>query len=396
MTPPPASVRLAKPLERTVAGGHPWIFRDALAPFDHPAGSVVDVLGRRGQRLGRGLVDRGAIGVRLLTTTDQPVDAALIEQRLATAFAARDRLALVDTDALRLVHGEADRLPGLVLDRYGPVAVLVLDGSVWNGWKPVLMAALRPLLDARGVTALLWRRGRGERKQVDAWWGEVPTAPIAVREIGMQLLVDVAHGQKTGMFLDHRDSRRRVRELAADRRVLNLFGYTGGFSIAAGLGGATHVVTVDSAAPALVLARQNWQLNRLPETRHDAVTSEVTPYLERAREPFGLVIADPPSFAASARNLPSALRAYSALHGAALAAVAADGWYLAASCSSHVDRPAFEATLHRAAQRRRQTLRIVERWGAAADHPERPEFPEGHYLKVALCRVERGPGSARS
>lgn len=395
MISPPAAVRLVKPLERTIAGGHPWVFRDALAPFDFAPGTAVDVQGRRGQRLGRGLVDRGAIGVRLLTTSDEPIDAALIEQRLTTALAARDRLALPDTDALRLVHGEADRLPGLVLDRYGPIAVLVLDGNVWSGWKPILTAALRPLLDARAISTLLWRRGRGESKQVDAWWGALPAAPVAVRELGMRLLVDVVHGQKSGLFLDHRDSRRRVRKLARQRTVLNLFGYTGGFSVAAGLGGANHVVTVDSAAPAIALASQNWQLNRLPASSHDAVVAEVAPFLERNHQAFDFVIADPPSFAASQRNLAAALRAYAALHRAALAAVAAGGWYLAASCSSHVDRQAFEATLQTAAQRQGQPLRIVERWGAAADHPERPEFPEGHYLKVALCQIGRGRISSR-
>ncbi|MBN2361822.1 MAG: class I SAM-dependent rRNA methyltransferase [Deltaproteobacteria bacterium] len=387
MRSPISAVRLIKPLERTVARGHPWVFRDALAPFDIAAGAIVDVLNRRSRFLARGLVDAGPIGVRVLTTVEEPIDESWLVRRLLEALAARDRLDLADTDALRLVHGEADRLPGLVVDQYGEVVVLVLDGSVWNGWRPTLSAALQPLLDARGVTALLRRHGRGSRKAVETWWGAVPTAPIAVRELGMALLVDVARGQKTGLFLDHRDSRRRVRELAAGRCVLNLFGYTGGFSVAAGLGGAVRVVTVDSAAPAIDLARRNWQLNGLPAARHLAVSAEVEPFLAGNRERFDLVIADPPSFASSQRSVSSALRAYTALHRSALAAVAPGGWYLAASCSSHVGRRAFETTLTEAAQRNRRPLRIAERWGAAADHPLRPEFPEGDYLKVALCQV---------
>ncbi len=404
-----ARVKLAKALERAVGRGHPWIFRDALdlefGALPEP-GTVVTVLDRNGRFLARGLAEAGPIGVRVFTTRDRPLDATLIAERIEAAFSLREALFSLgslgspgDTDSLRMVHGEGDRLPGVVCDRYGEYAVLRCDGTAIERWRPRVEGLLIDALRARGVVNVLRRSGRGEHKRVEAIVGELPREPITLREHGMLLHADLVRGQKTGMFLDHRPNRLRVRELVAGLvatggapTVANLYGYTGGFSIAAGLGGAREVVTVDVAAPALALASSAWVANGLPEGAHHVAPVDVERWLAERRDRgrrFDLVVADPPSFAPRKEVRDRALSAYRALHAGALPTVCDGGYYLAASCSSQVDRAAFEETLVKAARAVRVDLQVLERGGAGMDHPVPLGFTEGEYLVVTLCRVHR-------
>lgn len=389
-----ASVRLGKPLERTVSGGHPWIYRDALVGSLPEPGAVVTVIDRKGRFLARGLAEAGPIGVRVFTTVDRPIDRELLGERIDVALELRRRLAPPDTNALRLLHGEGDALPGVVVDRYAEHAVVRYDGQAILRWAPSIEALLRERASSVGVQTLLRRSGRGEHKQVEAIVGELPSGPIEMREHGMILLVDLVHGQKTGAFLDHRPNRWRVRELiegltatGVAPRVANLFGYTGGFSIAAGLGGAAFVVTVDIAAPALGLATSSWQRNNLAPERHVAAPTEVERWLAEQRHQFDLVVADPPSFAPNKASRERGLAAYRALHAAALPRVANGGYYFAASCSSQVDRSAFEDTIRTGAKAAKVSLTVLARSGAGFDHPVPLGFPEGEYLVATLCRV---------
>jgi 23S rRNA (cytosine1962-C5)-methyltransferase len=384
-------VRLRKPLERSIHGGHPWVYRDAIDGLRAEPGAVVDVIDKAGRFLARGLAESGPIGVRVFTTRDEALDAAFFARRIAHAFALRARVIPPETNAYRLLHGEGDRLPGMVCDRYADLAVLKLDGAAAQAWQATVVQALQAPLAALDVETLLLRTGRKHEQEVELAWGPEPAQEIEVREHGMRLLVNPWHGQKTGLFLDHRESRRRVRAIAAGLRVLNLYGYTGGFSIAAGLGAATHVTTVDSAAPALDLAVRSWAANELPANHHvarDADVPELLAELTSQRERFGLVIADPPNFAPNAASKPAALESYAALHRAALGLLEPGGYYLAASCSSHVAREDFEATLREGARRARRVVTVLERWAAPADHPRLLAFPEGDYLKVELMRAE--------
>lgn len=403
----PVVVRLKKPVERSVAHGHPWIFRDALEHFEAEPGTVVTVLDRRGKFLARGLAEGGPIGVRVWSRRDRPLDEELLRARVAEALALRARHAPPETDALRLIHGEGDRMPGFVLDRYGDAAVLRLDGQAAARWRTRVIAALIPALEAEGVSTLLVRRGgkaaqrnrgaaaggpgTGQRSiKVELAAGTLPTELLEVREHGMRLPVDLLEGQKTGLFLDHRDSRFAARAWAAGQRVLNLYGYTGGFSISAGLGGASHVTTVDVAPRAIALAEEGWRRNGLDPALHAGEAVDAESFLERARSDrrrWDLVISDPPSFAPSEASKPAALKAYKALHRACLEVVAPGGRLLAASCSSHVHRPDFEQTLREAGHGARRHVQVLARWGAGFDHPVPLGFPEGEYLTVTLCRV---------
>jgi len=373
-----------------VRSGHPWLFRDALEAFDLPAGSVVRVLDRSDRFLAVGLADSGPIGVRVFSLHDRAVDATLFRERIARALSLRARCRPAETDAYRLLHGEGDQLPGFVCDRYGSAAVLKLDGEAAQQHVASVVAVLVPELEALGVTSLVLRTSRKQQDGCEVIWGVPPAKELQVFEHGMRLWTNLYEGQKTGLFLDHRETRRRVRQLASGLSVLNLYGYTGGFSVAAGLGGARSVTTVDVAKPALALAERSYRDNALDASRHECLASDALAYLESAAKSgkqYELIVADPPNFAPRKTALDAALKAYEALHSAALRVLAPDGWYLAASCSSHVDRAAFEETLRRGAGHQKRVLQVLERSGAPADHPRLLAFPESDYLKVVLTRA---------
>ncbi len=384
-------VRLRRALERTLREGHPWVYRDALDSHDARPGATVAVLDRRGRFVGRGLADTGPIAVRLWTTRDEPLDGTLVARRMRRAASLRDTVVPADTDAYRLVHGEGDRMPGVVVDVYGRDAVVRFDGDgAAARLEDLLASSLETTLRDRGIETLLLRSGRGAERRVEPLFGAPPEGLVAVREHGMALEADLLEGQKTGLFLDHRESRHRVRTIARGLRVLNLYGYTGGFSIAAGLGGARDVTTVDVARAALSMAESGWANNGLAPEAHHVIADDVPTHLARTAAEHGLfemIVADPPSFAPNEAAVPAAVESYEKLHAACLALLAPGGLYLAASCSSHVDRTAFEGTLRTGAQRARRIVQVLDRWGAPPDHPRLLAFPEGDYLKVVLLRA---------
>ncbi|MEM7156733.1 MAG: class I SAM-dependent rRNA methyltransferase [Myxococcota bacterium] len=382
-------LRLKRSLARTIRRGHPWVYRDALEGRIPAPGTEVSVTDERGRVVGRGLAEAGPIGVRMWTVGDEPIDDALIGRRLDAAVELRRRMMPRKTDAVRLVHGEGDRMPGVVVDLYGPHAVLALDGEAALARREPVLAALRPRLHALGVPTVLSRSGPRGQRTIEHLEGPEPPAIVQVREHGMVLCADLMKGQKTGLFLDQRDSRAMVRRLAKRGRVLDLYSYVGGFSVAAGKGGAREVVTVDIAKPAIGMARQAWAANELPPERHRPVSADVPVLLETMEhdgERFDLIIADPPSFAPSAETRERALRAYTKLHQSCLQLLEPGGLLLAASCSSHVDRPAFEGALMQAADSARAVLQVIDRWAAPPDHPRLLAFPEGDYLTVTLVR----------
>lgn len=378
------ALRLKRPLRAAIEAGHPWIWRDALEPFDLEPGTVVRVHDDRGP-VATGLAEQGPIGVRVLATRPVTIDGSFFAARIARAASLRDRVVPSATDAYRLVNGEGDGLPGCIVDVYDRWAVIQFDGAAAERWKDAVVAGV--LAARTSLAGVLVRTGRRENKRIELVHGEAPPALVSIREHGMVLRADLMHGQKTGLFLDHRESRRRVRELSRGLRVLNLYGYTGAFSVAAGLGGATEVDTVDVAAPALHLAEESWAANELtaPHRTHARDAPELLDEARARGRRWDLVIADPPSFAPNEASLPQAIKSYRALHRACLRVLEPNGLYLAASCSSHVDRATFDRTLREAAEKI-GPVQILERSGAPADHPRLAAFPEGDYLKVVLAR----------
>ena len=343
---------------------------------------MVVVAGRDSRPLAHGYWDAtGPIAVRVLDL--QPVCAprGLACNRLRQALA--KRLARFDrdkTNAFRWVHGEADGLPGIHVDLYDQVAVVRFDGAGARAFYRDLARMLADCAAPLALSQVVDREQRGDNL------GE-----IEVRENGIRFIVDLGRGQKGGLFLDQRENRQAVASRAAGKSVLNLYGYTGGFSLYAAAAGATQTDTVDIAQPALATARRNFQLNRLSLEHAGFHAGDVPAFLDQAARGarhWDIVISDPPSFAPSRRALPAARRAYFRLHRLAATVVAPGGLLCAASCSSHFPRDEFLASVEQGATAAGRRFRLESVTGPGFDHPALPAFPEGDYLKFAMGQVD--------
>jgi 23S rRNA (cytosine1962-C5)-methyltransferase len=367
------------------------------APNRLPAGAIVDVT-EDGRFVARGYYDpHSAISVRILTREPaEAIDAAFWRRRVARAVALRREL-VTGTNGYRVLHGEGDGVPGVVVDRYDRFAVLKLYSAGLTPHRGDIVEALRA--EVEGLAGVY---GRDEipRDDLDdaeggapagkALWGAEPPERIAVDEHGMTVLVDVRRGQKTGHFLDQRENRRMVRELAAGRpEALNLFGFTGGFSVAAALGGSKHVVTVDTDRDAIALARENFRANGLDPADHAFATEDCFEILARYKKEgrrFDLVVCDPPAFAKSQKAVEAAIAGYASLNRAALAVVAPGGLLVTASCSARVSAEEFTDAVKEAAFKARIDLALVRETRQPPDHPVSLQFREGRYLKCLVLR----------
>ncbi|NVB83469.1 MAG: class I SAM-dependent rRNA methyltransferase [Kofleriaceae bacterium] len=383
--------RVTKPLRDRVRAGHPWVYDRALEkPKGIKTGDLVTLVDEKGP-LATALADpTSPLAARVLDLDPgASCDGAWVRARTEAAAnrRARDPL-LVGCTGRRLVHGEADACPGLVVDIYADTAVIVFDGPAATAfWRARIGDVLVGLERGGAVIAHAWLRGeRRERSAGEALRGN-PPAEIVINEDDARFGVDVRSGQKTGFFLDQRDNRRTIRRHAAGQTVLNLFSYTGGFSLHAALGGATKVTSVDIAGPAIAAIERNVQLSNLPQDAHERITSDCFDLLARAQSQgrrWDLVIVDPPSFAPSERAKGAALRAYERLAVAALAVVEPGGRFALASCSSHVTEGDLLGVV---AGLQVPSLRLRQSAGAASDHPVLPAFSEGRYLKFLFFDV---------
>ena len=386
MTPVP--VVLAKNLDRAIRDGHPWVFRDALEGAPRIAhGALVDLRTREGKSLAVGYWDaRSAIAVRILQAGPLPDPRAEIDARLKAALEFRLRkLDRARTNAFRWIHGEADRLPGIHVDLYDDVAVVRFDGdgapAFYEDLGKRLAEAARPL-ELREVLD----RQSGKRMH-----GRGAPSRFEVLENGLRFEAAPGVGGKGGLFLDQRENREIVEKLARSRTMLNLFGYTGAFALYAARGGARSTDTVDTAGPAIAAARRNFERNGLPLDKagfHEADAFEFLEAAARRRQKWDLVVSDPPSFAPNRSSLENARRAYTRLHRLAISVTAPGGYLCAASCSSHVDRKEFLATVEAGAEKAGRRFLMEEVRGAGFDHPREDWFPEGDYLKFAVGRVK--------
>jgi 23S rRNA (cytosine1962-C5)-methyltransferase len=380
--PRPPVLTLRKDLTRTLRQGHPWVYRDAIdIPHGLASGALVAVADRRGREIAFGYYDpAGPIAVRVLALAPVGDVAQLLQKRLCDALAMRRaRLDLTATNAFRWVHGEADRLPGIHVDIYADVVSVRFDGRGSRACYrdlPDLLRACAGGLSVRKVIDREARQGHGEE--------------IEVLENGARFLVDVGCGQKGGLFLDQRENRLAVARHAAGKSLLNLFGYTGGFSVHAALAGALRTDTVDIARPAIAAARRNFERNGLAVETAGFHAEDAFAFLEQATargRTWDIVVSDPPSFAPSQSSLPAARRSYLRLHRLAAQVTSRGGLLAAASCSSHVTRADF-LNLVRAGVDQADRRFVLESYaGAGPDHPTLPVFPEGDYLKFALGRV---------
>ncbi len=388
---------LDKDLAATIRAGHPWVYDRALRRPSRRlrAGELVEVA-VGGESLAVGYADPDCpIVVRILDCdAAATIDGDWVGRQVARAVAMRcSDPGLVGSNAYRLIHGENDYLPGLVLDVYANTGVIVVDGdgaAAW--WRPHLAAIVAACRGAGIALGQLWWRQRGHtgKEAAELVIGDDASGLVMIEEHGARFEVDVVRGQKTGLFLDQRDNRRRVAGLAAGAEVLNLFSYTGGFSVHAALGGARRVTSVDISAAVMDAARRNFAHNDLDRAGHRFVAGDALEFVERAwseGDRFDLVICDPPSFAPNKRSRGRALTAYRRLNGRAMALVAPGGLLVTASCSSHITTADMLGVVAEASRKSGRSARVQEIRGAATDHPVRPGFAEGRYLDVLVVYV---------
>jgi 23S rRNA (cytosine1962-C5)-methyltransferase len=403
---PPAARRLALRVtpaaQRAVRQGHPWLFDQAVTgqSGEGRPGDLAVIFDDRRRFLAIGLYDpTSPIRVRVLHQgAPAPIDRAWLRERLASAAAWRATLPESGTTGYRLVHGENDGLPGLVVDRYDTTLVLKLYTLAWVPWLGDVRAALAEVCPAACVVLRVSRELLGHPECLYGMRdgitlaGPPPAGPVLFSENGLCFEADVLRGQKTGFFFDQRDNRARAGKLAAGRRTLNVFAYTGGFSLYAARDGAPEVLSIDGSAPALASAERNFALNRgLPAVaaaRHTVLVAnafDALADLHRRGQRYDLVIVDPPALAKREDEVSGAIQTYSRLTGLALGVTAPGGTLVMASCSTRVNAPAFYAAVNRAAAQAGRPLAEIDRTGHAIDHPVR--FPEGAYLKCLFARV---------
>jgi 23S rRNA (cytosine1962-C5)-methyltransferase len=381
--------------EKSLKRRHPWIFSGAVERLvgEPSSGDTVEVRGSGGEVLALAAYSP-ASQIRARAWTFDPahtVDAAFFRDRLAKALAFRDKLpAARHSNALRLVHGESDGLPGLVVDRYADVLVAQFLAAGVERWREELLAALADLTGCEAVferSDADVRRLEGLEPRVGFARGNRAATRCPIVEYGLNFRVDVEGGQKTGFFLDQRENRQRVRALAAGRAVLDAFSYTGGFAISALAGGAKRVTALESSAEALEVARDNLAANPLDPALVEFTKADVFAHLRRLRDQharYDLIILDPPKFAPTAAQARNAARAYKDINLLAFKLLSPGGLLATFSCSGGVTAELFQSIIAGAALDAGAEAKIIERFGASADHPVALEFPEGDYLKGLL------------
>ena len=386
-------VALKPTRDRSVRRRHPWILSGAIARIEgaEVPGDWARVRSAEGEVLGYGHLSPGsALRVRMLTFGKEAPDDDLIAERIRLAVGRRVASPLLgDTQAVRLVNAEGDGLPGLVVDLYADVVVVKLTAVGMQRRRERIAAALCEISGAaagfeRADAAAARREGMSSEQ--GPLWGAVPDGPFEIRERGRRYRIDVVEGQKTGFYLDQRDSRDLVASLAAGRRVLDLFAYTGGFSVAAALGGASAVTLVESSAPAIALAEENLGANA-PGLAARFEKRDVHDFLREDRASYDLVVVDPPPLARNRRDVPRASRSYKDALLHALARSAPGAYLLAFACSHHIDADLFRKIAFGAALDSGRTVQVLRVLGPPVDHPVSIDHPEGNYLTGLLLQA---------
>jgi len=385
--------------EKSLRRRHPWVFSGALAKglSGIKPGETVEIVSSAREFLARGAISPHSQIIARIWSFDreESIDTGFFRQRLAQVIGRRaDLPELAGCSGLRLVNGESDGLPGLIIDRYGDFLVGQFLAAGAEFWKEAIVDQLMKLPGCRGFyersdAAVRNKEGLPQTKGVLA--GAEPPELVEIAEGNLKYLVDVRNGHKTGFYLDQRENRRQVGLHARGRTVLNCFAYSGGFGLAALAGGASRVTNLEISAPALALLVENLRLNDLPADRVENVQSDVFAELRKYRQAgrtFDLIVLDPPKFIESQGQLPRGARGYKDINHLACQLLNPGGLLFTFSCSGLMPAELFQKIVADAALDAGREARIIKRLGQAADHPIGLNFPEGSYLKGLLCRVD--------
>lgn len=381
--------------EESLLRFHPWVFSGAISSIadDVEEGDIVAVYSHDGKLIGNGHFQIGSIAVRILSWGDENIDETFYYQRLLAAYEVRKSLNLVreDNNSFRLVHGEGDFLPGLVVDVYGSTAVLQAHSPGMHFSRNIIAQALVRLPD--GLIKNVYYKSETTlpyKAHLDAQNGYIIgeyDTNIAM-ENGLRFHVDWLKGQKTGFFVDQRENRSLLERYVAGRKVLNMFCYTGGFSFYAMRGGAKLVHSVDSSSKAIQLTTDNVELNFPEDTRHKAFAEDAFKFLADMKENYDLIVLDPPAFAKHKSALKNALIGYRKLNARAFEKIAKGGILFTFSCSQAVSKEQFRLAVFSAAAQSKRKVRILHQLTQPADHPINIYHPEGEYLKGLVLYVE--------
>jgi 23S rRNA (cytosine1962-C5)-methyltransferase len=386
------TVRLNQGHAKRLRAGHPWVYSNEIAmdaaAKAFPPGAIVHVVDANSAFLATAMFNpHSLIAARVLSRErGETIDEKFLRGRIEIALALRERL--FGEPFYRLIHAEADGLPGLIIDRFGRILVAEVNSAGMEALTPQLLGALDAALDPRVVVLRNdspVRNLEGLKLETRVVKGELD-GPMALTENGARFFADPLGGQKTGWFYDQREARARVAALATGARVLDLYAYTGGFGVPAAVRGAARVVCVDRSRPALDLAARAAAANGVAD-RCEFRQGDAFETLERMEETFDVVIADPPAFVRSKKDLGAGLRGYRKLMRLAAGRVAPGGFLFAASCSHHVTPESFAQELARALSDAGRTGRIIASMGAGPDHPVHPQLPESAYLKSILVAL---------
>lgn len=378
----PITVQLSKNLRKSLLQGDPWIYSQALKSIPQlKEAALCRVNDSKNEFVGWGMFNpESPLAVRMMSLEKQAPDLRFFESQLTRAVELRNAIKSDQTDCYRLINGEGDFLPGLICDVYGGIGVLQFDGEgPYQFWKQDWLAQW--LLSNTECDTIYYKPRHDAKTRPQVWGNPIDEKFIQIKENGSRFYVDIIQGQKTGFFLDQRDNRQYVKSISQNKSVLNLFSYSGGFSIYAGLGGAKTVTSVDIAQGALDLAEKNWKLNGLALDRHNVKCVDVFEEVQSDRTSYDVVICDPPSLAKSERHKEAAVKKYIETFSASAKKVNPYGHLVMSSCSSHISFADFfeiiNATLSKA-RKRGQILRVT---GQGADHPFPHACPHLRYLK---------------
>ena len=375
---------------------HPWIFSGAIQrmPDNLTEGQLVRVIDHKGDFLAIGHYQIGSIAIRVLSFVERNIDNEFWKERLSEAFNMRCSIGLVgreDNNTLRLVHGEGDQLPGLIIDLYGKTAVMQAHSVGMHLYRKEIAAALIDV--CKGIIENVYYKSettlpfKADLHEKDGFIIGGNEDNISI-EYGLKFHIDWLRGQKTGFFIDQRDNRQLLEQYSIGKNVLNMFCYTGGFSVYALRGGATRVTSVDSSAKAIDLTRANAELNFPGDSRHDAYAEDAFKFLERAGDDYELIVLDPPAFAKHKGALRNALKGYTRLNAIAISKIRKGGIIFTFSCSQAVNKDQFRLAVFTAAAQAGRHVRILHQLHQPADHPINIYHPEGEYLKGLVLEVE--------
>ncbi len=382
-------VKLIKNLRKSILQGHPWVYKDAIENIHGiDQAQICKVVDNKNKVLAWGYFDPySVIAVRILSLDSKPPNKDFFHEKILGCVSQRLRFFdLQKTNAFRLINGEGDRLPGLVCDIYNRTAILQTDGlgpsQFWD-----LDFVAQTLLNS-GVCRRVYHKPRSKNEASLGHWGDQLQVELEViKENGLNYFVDILQGQKTGFFLDQRDNRNYLRYWAKDRTVVNMFSYTGGFSVAAGAGEARKVTSVDISPKAISLCDKNWQSNEFSKEQHEGLCVDVFNYVQDVSESFDIVIVDPPSMAHSEKQKAAAIAKYSDLFCQSARLVNSGGDIFLSSCSSHISFSDFYEVAESALSQARRVGQVLRYSGQGVDHPFLHICPEQRYLKFLHLKL---------